>query len=206
VQCWHAMQGVIGVMPCLANGLLTDEFMPVTCETDIHGAITAILAQSVAQTPTFFADLTVRHADNPNAEMLFHCGNFPPSLIAEGCKPAFRRHFLFDDHAPGTQESEIKGGPVTITRFDGDHGEYNLFLGQARGISGKYTRGTYLWVETDCWPRWEHKLVTGPYVHHCVGVHGEWMPLLYEACRYIPGLEPDPVNGVEALADWWMGI
>ena len=29
VQCWNAMQGVLGIFPCAANALLTDETFPV---------------------------------------------------------------------------------------------------------------------------------------------------------------------------------
>jgi hypothetical protein len=118
--------------------------------------------------------------------------------VAEDSTPKFRHHFLFDDHAPGTQESEIKGGNVSIVRFDGDHGEYSLFLGKAKGIKGAFTRGTYLWIEVNDWPLWEEKLVTGPYVHHCVGIHDDVIPALFEACKYIPGLNPDPVDPTKA--------
>jgi len=206
IQCWNAMQDSIGIMPCLANSLLTDEGIPVACETDIHGAITSVMAQAAAmgKSVPFFADLTVRHTQNENGELLFHCGNFPVSLAAEGCKPKFRSHFLFDSHAPGTQESEIRGGEISIARFDGDHGEYSLFLGKAKGIKGPYTRGTYVWVEVNDWPLWEEKLVKGPYVHHCVGIHGDVIPALYEACNYIPGLKPDPVDPTEAQIRSWL--
>lgn len=200
IQCWTALQKSIGIMPCLANALLTDEGIPAVCETDIHGAITAVMAQAAAMGTTvpFFADVTVRDEKNDNAELLFHCGNFPLSLVAEDSTPKFRHHFLFDDHAPGTQESEIKGGNVSIVRFDGDHGEYSLFLGKAKGIKGAFTRGTYLWIEVNDWPLWEEKLVTGPYVHHCVGIHDDVIPALFEACKYIPGLNPDPVDPTKA--------
>ncbi len=206
IQCWNALQDCIGIVPCLANALLTDEGIPVACETDIHGAITSVIAQAAAlnKTAPFFADLTVRHAHNENGELLFHCGNFPVSLVAEGCKPKFRKHFLFDSHAPGTHESEIRGGDISIVRFDGDHSEYMLFLGRAKGIKGAYTRGTYVWVEVNDWPLWEEKLVKGPYVHHCVGIHDDVIPALYEACNYIPGLKPDPVDPTEDQIRSWL--
>ena len=46
IQCWNALQDEIGIMPCCANGLLTEEGIPVVCETDIHGAITSLLVQA----------------------------------------------------------------------------------------------------------------------------------------------------------------
>ncbi|MDW7659584.1 MAG: fucose isomerase, partial [Bacillota bacterium] len=66
IQCWSALQDSIGIMPCLANALMTDEGIPVVCETDIHGAVTSVMAQAAAMDTVapFFADLTVRHSEN----------------------------------------------------------------------------------------------------------------------------------------------
>lgn len=205
IQCWSTLQDIIGIMPCLANAILTDEQIPVTCETDIHGAITSIMVQAATLNtlPTFFADITIRHPENPNGELLFHCGNFPVSLSVEE-KPQLNKHFLFDDHSPGTHEGEIKGGEMTIARFDGDNGEYSIFLGKARGIEGPYSRGSYVWVEVNDWPLWEEKLVKGPYIHHSTGIHANVIPIIYEACQYIPGLTPDPVDPTEEEIRAWL--
>ena len=208
IQCWSALQDAMHIMPCLANAILTDEFIPVTCETDFHGAITSIMAQEAAlrSTPTFFADLTVRHSQNENGELLFHCGNFPLSLACESAHATMDNHFLFDEHAPGTHETEIVGGDMTILRFDGDHGEYKLFMGHAKGIQGKYTRGSYVWIEVDNWIKWERKLVEGPYVHHSVGIHADVIPVLYEAVKYIPGIELDLVDTTtDDIVSWLNG-
>jgi L-fucose isomerase-like protein len=206
IQCWSDLQDIVGIMPCLANAILTDEQIPVTCETDIHGAITSIMVQAATLNtkPTFFADITIRHPENPNGELLFHCGNFPLSLSAEKDKPKLRKHFLFDDHSPGTHEGEIIGGDLTIARFDGDHGEYSIFLGKAKGIKGPFSRGSFLWVEVNDWPLWEEKLVTGPYIHHSTGIHANVIPAIYEACKYIPGLNPDPVDPSESEIRAWL--
>lgn len=56
---------------------------------------------------------------------------------------------------------------------------------------------TYLWVEVNDWPRWEEKFIYGPYIHHCTVVHGRLAPVLYEACKYIPGVEPDLLDPTE---------
>lgn len=207
IQCWSTLQDLIGIMPCLTNALLTDEGFPVTCETDVHGAVSALLARaaSMGATPPFFADLTIRHPDVDNGELLFHCGNFPTTLSVSD-RPLVREHFLFDTHAPGTHEGEIKGGDISVVRFDGDHGDYQLFLGRAKGIQGPFTRGSYLWVEVKDWPLWEERLVTGPYVHHVAGIHANVIPVLYEACKYIPGLQPDPVDPTaEEIQAWLRG-
>lgn len=40
------------------------------------------------------------------------------------------------------------------------------------------------------------KLVEGPYIHHCVGIHKNVVPVLYEACKYI-GIRPDLYDPIE---------
>lgn len=188
IQCWNELQHEIGIMPCAANSILNEEGIPTVCETDIHGAITALMveAASLDDKRSFFADWTVRHPDNENGELLQHCGPWPISVARE--KPSITYPLAFD--YPGAVAAEAKHGQVTLARFDGDNGEYSLLLGNAKGIDGPYTKGTYLWVEVENLKRLEAKIVEGPYIHHCVGIHEDVVPVLYEACKYI-GVKPD---------------
>lgn len=196
IQCWNAMQDALGIFPCVANALLTEEGLPVACETDIHGAISLIIAQSAANgSIPFFADWTVPHPTNPNGELLQHCGPFPPSLMKE--KPKFGSPFAFQHSHPGALHGEIKGGHLSILRFDGDNGEYSILLGHAKGIEGPFNQGTYLWIEVENLKRLEAKLVCGPYVHHCVGIHEDILPVVYEACKYLNGIKPDFYDMIE---------
>lgn len=194
LQCWNALQSELGIMPCAANALLNDEGIPVVCETDIHGAITAILVEAAGMDETrgFFADWTIRHPDIENGELLQHCGPWPISLAKEKTKLTYPLAF---DH-PGSITAEARHGDVTLCRFDGDNGEYSLLLGNARGVDGPKGMGTYLWVEVDNIKRLEAKIVEGPYIHHCVGIHKNVVPVLYEACKYI-GVKPDLYDPIE---------
>lgn len=203
IQCWNALQQEIGIMPCAANSLLNEEGFPVVCETDIHGAITALMCEAAGmdEARTFFADWTVRHPDNENGELLQHFGPWPVSCAAE--KPVIGYPLAFD--YPGAVEAKAKQGEMTLCRFDGDHGQYSLLLGNARGIEGPYTKGTYVWVEVKNWKRLEAKIVEGPYIHHCVGIHKDVVPVLYEACKYI-GVTPDLYdNNDEEVRSWIRG-
>ena len=188
IQCWNQLQTELGIMPCAANALLNEEGIPTVCETDIHGAITALLVEAagMGQVRSFFADWTIRHPDCPNGELLQHCGPWPISVAGE--KPTITYPLAFD--YPGSITAEAKHGDVSLVRFDGDLGQYSLLLGHAKGIDGPKGMGTYLWVEVDNIKRLEAKLVEGPYIHHCVGIHKDVVPVLYEACKYI-GVKPD---------------
>ncbi|MDU7338320.1 MAG: L-fucose/L-arabinose isomerase family protein [Clostridium sp.] len=194
IQCWNALQQEIGIMPCAANALMNDEGIPVVCETDIHGAITALLveASGMGETRSFFADWTVRHPDIENGELLQHCGPWPVSVAQQ--KPILGYPLAFKH--PGSLTAEAKHGELTLCRFDGDNGEYSMLLGNAKGVEGPNCMGTYLWIEVENIKRLEEKIVCGPYIHHCVGIHKDVVPVLYEACKYIH-VTPDFYDPIE---------
>ena len=194
IQCWNQLQSELGIMPCAANSLLNEEGIPVVCETDIHGAITALMVEAAGMNETrgFFADWTIRHPDITNGELLQHCGPWPISVAKE--RPRLTYPLAFEH--PGSITAEAKHGLMSLCRFDGDNGEYSLLLGNARGVEGPKGMGTYVWVEVENIKRLEEKIVTGPYIHHCVGIHQDVVPVLYEACKYI-GIKPDLYDPVE---------
>lgn len=194
IQCWNALQNELGIMPCAANSILNDKGIPIVCETDIHGAITALLVEAAANdnTRSFFADWTIRHPDNKNGELLQHCGPWPMSVLDS--KPSITVPLAFD--YPGAITAQAKKGNLTLARFDGDNGEYSLLLGNAKGVEGPKGMGTYLWIEVENIKRLEAKIVEGPYIHHCVGIHKDVVPVLYEACKYL-GIKPDLYDPIE---------
>lgn len=194
IQCWNALQGELRIMPCAANALLNEKGIPIVCETDIHGAVTALMVEAAAgnEKRSFFADWTIRHPDIPDGELLQHCGPWPISVADE--KPVITYPLAFD--YPGAVTAQAKKGEITLARFDGDNGEYSLLLGNAKGVDGPKGMGTYLWIEVDNIKRLEAKIVEGPYIHHCVGIHQNVVPILYEACKYI-GIKPDLYDPIE---------
>lgn len=177
-ECWSAFPTLMGLCPCVVLGEMADNGMPLSCETDINGAITlAILrACNLFEESEFLADLTIRHPQNDNAELLWHCGPFPYSLKKDGVEAK-----LVD----GQERFELKQGDLTVCRFDDIDGEYYLFAGEAKTTTGPKTNGTYVWMETDNWKRWEEKLMFGPYIHHLGCVYGHYLPVLREVSRYL---------------------
>lgn len=185
-DCWYATKIAYGTNPCFAFGNLTEKGLPVVCETDVYGAVTAGIMAAVSryETPSFTADITIRHPENDNAELLWHCGPFPRSLAKEECNPELT------DSCMGRYE--IKGGDVTLARLGSLHGKFQLFMGEGKGVEGPVTGGNYMWFEADDWVKWERKLMYGPYIHHTCGIHGKYTEALKEACRYL-NIEADPV-------------
>ncbi|MFT8336969.1 L-fucose/L-arabinose isomerase family protein [Schleiferilactobacillus harbinensis] len=195
IQCWTALQDEIGILPYASESLLQDEGMPVTCETDIHGVISELLveAATMGEHRAIFADVNCRHPENPNGELLQHLGVFPFSTAKN--KPILpKSHFVFD--YPGSVGFEAQDGHYTLCRFDGDHGEYSLLLGNAETTPGPYEQGTYVWLQFANLNRFETKLVYGPYIHHIAAVRDDVVPVLYEACKYL-NVKPDFYDPIE---------
>ena len=109
LQCWNALQNELGIMPCAANALLNDEGLPVVCETDIHGAVTALPSGGggTGWDAPFFADWTIRHPDNENGELLQHCGPWPVSVARKGRSSGIRLLFSPGCRGGGGEAREI---------------------------------------------------------------------------------------------------
>lgn len=180
-ECWNVYGEALGIRPCAVFGNLADKGLPVACENDIHGAISLIIAQAANRftEPVFLADLTQRHPTNDNAELLWHCGPFPKSLRRQG------GHAFVNDYMG---QWEMRPGELTLLRFDGCRGQYNLFAGLSKAVDGPLTNGNYVWVEVDDWARWERRIVTGPYIHHTACVYGDHVKSIEDACAYLPAL------------------
>lgn len=183
-ECWNVMNSAVGALPCLAMSILCDMGYVVACESDICGAITASLLQSASRgkIPPIFGEFTVRHPENKNAELLWHCGVFPYSQKAadstaylQNQKPCFR----------------VKDGEYTIAKFQGSGGKYTLLGGKFKTVPGPETFGTYMWAEFKDWPALEKRLMYSPYIHHMVEMYGDYTEELEEFCRFIPELDFD---------------
>ena len=177
MDCWPSAMILKG-LPCVAMGELADEGIPVSCEGDINGAVTLAIMNACAmgETSQFFADLTIRHPSNDNAELLWHCGPFPYSMKNPGSAAKMKAL---------SGNWELKKGDITICRFDSVEGEYSLFAGEGWATDGPETTGTYVWFETENWEAWEERLVFGPYIHHVGGMYGKYADALREAARYL---------------------
>ncbi len=186
-ECWTAMQLGVGAMPCTAYSILADMGYIISCESDLHGAVTMALLASATQgrAVPFFGEFTVRHPEDPNGELIWHCGPFAYSL---------KKKESVAKNVNMRQWFEVKDGHYTIARFDQEEGDYRLLVGEFDTMPGPYTFGTYLWARFDNLPKWERKLIDGPYIHHMAEIEGSLAETLKEFCRFIPNLSLDTVE------------
>lgn len=186
-ECWTAMQQLVGAMPCASYGILADMGYIIGCESDMHASMTQVLLKSLSfgRKNPFLGEFTIRHPQNENAELLWHCGPFAQSLHREDepCKCVNMREWF-----------QVKKGHYTVARIDQDHGKYSVVAGECDSVDGPYTNGTYLWAEFDDLDTWERKLIEGPYIHHVSEIEGDYTNEIKEFCKYVSNIEFDPVK------------
>ena len=195
-MCWKPMVREFGISACFVLSEICDDGLPCICETDLHGAITAALTLAACRynEPMFLADVTIRNPENENSELLWHCGVFAKSLARTDTEKDRTLEVGAHHGRPAgwVGRWELKKGDISVIRFGVRDGEYSLFMGKSKAIDGPYTKGSYVWIEVDDWDKWETKLIYGPYIHHVVGTYQEVIPVLTEACRFLP-ITADPV-------------
>jgi len=192
IKSFNSIPTQLGAGTGLGDMLLQERF-PVGAESDIHGAISSVLIEAASRInePSFFPEFTNRHPTNDNAVLLWH-GDHPFSLHHPSVKRMkIMPPWILKGLPPANPVMPLKDGPLTVCRFDGDTGDYRLGIGEGHTVPGPATRESYLWMEVDNWPRWERRIMEGPYIHHCSAVYDHCADALEEACKYIPGLTPE---------------
>ncbi len=184
-ECWTATPIMFdGLAPCAVFGLLNDLGYMIACESDIHAAMTMAVLKSatLGEGKPLFGEFTVRHPENKNVELLWHCGQFPLSQKAPDCEAKLvnQREWF-----------RAKDGVYTAARIDQDSGNYQLLPLLCHTADGPSTNGTYIWAEFEDLPRVEQKLLQGPYIHHFIEIEGDYREELQEFCRFVPELTLD---------------
>lgn len=184
-ECWTATPVMFdGLAPCTVYGILNDMGYLVSCESDMHAALTMALLKcaTLGEGKPLFGEFTVRHPENKNAELLWHCGPFPLSQKAADSEARLvnQRSWF-----------RAKDGVYTVARLDQESGDYMILPLVAKTTAGPQTHGTYLWAEFEDLQKIEDRLLDGPYIHHFVEMEGDYRKEIAEFCKYFPNLKMD---------------
>lgn len=187
-ECWTATPVMFdGLAPCTVYGILNDMGYMISCESDMHCALTMVLLKSatLGKGMPLFGEFTVRHPENKNAELLWHCGPFPLSQKAESGIDSTARLV--------NQRSwfRAKDGTYTVARIDQESGDYMILPLICHTTPGPQTHGTYIWGEFEDLQKVEDRLIDGPYIHHFVEMEGDYRKEINEFCKYFPNLKVD---------------
>jgi L-fucose isomerase-like protein len=193
IQCWTAMQEVYGFSACYAMGRLTDKGYMTACEVDIYGVLTMLL-QYLAGLQTsvpHFIDWTIKHQEEENVFLAWHCGNGPPSLACRSAKIKVRAHSILGaslgiDRSLGTGEFQIKSGPVTLCRLIERDGDFKLLICKGTIVEAdQELRGSWSWVKVANLEALYQCLVKEGFSHHASLMHGDYGTVIKDACQLL---------------------
>lgn len=136
-KCWPSFQTQFGFVPCFVNSRLAARGIPVSCETDIYGALSEYIITCATNLPATLLDInnTVpydMYESNKDSFigykandlfMGFHCGNTSSCCMKSSAMKyqLIMRRLLEPNQEPditrGTLEGTIRPGEITLFRL-----------------------------------------------------------------------------------------
>ncbi len=136
-KCWPAFESNFGFVPCYVNSRLASDGIPVSCETDIYGALSEYIVTCATDMPATILDInntvpydmyeTIKKKytgyKSNDLFMGFHCGNTPFCCMLDAkLKFQLIMHRLMEpdkepDITRGTLEGTIRSGDISIFRL-----------------------------------------------------------------------------------------
>jgi len=122
VQCWTSLEQYFGICSCAVMSMMSEQMRPSACEVDVTGLLGMLALQYASQRPSALVDWNNNYADDPEKAVLFHCSNFPRSLLQEA---RLGTHDIIagtvgKDNTYGTVTGRLKSGPFTFARISTD--------------------------------------------------------------------------------------
>ncbi|MCL5070441.1 MAG: hypothetical protein M1308_06040, partial [Actinobacteria bacterium] len=191
LQCWTAMQNIIGISSCYAMGRITQKGIPVSCEVDIYGALTMLIQYkaSLEDKVPHFIDWTIKHQQEENVFFSFHCGNAPISLCHPKTKPVIREHFVLgkilgNAKTEGCCEFQLDEGRVTINRLVELKNNFKMLVTEGEIIyDPRDLRGSWSWVKVKDLKKLYQTIIEEGFIHHASIIHGDYNKAIKEFCK-----------------------
>ena len=136
IQCWTSIQKNYGVNACTLMSMMSEKLLPSACEVDITGVASMYALRLASNTPSALVDWNNNYAEDPNKCVLFHCGNWPKSLLPDiQVKTAdIVGSMLGEERTYGAVTGRTPAGPMTFARIttDDPSGQIRCYVGQGR--------------------------------------------------------------------------
>jgi L-fucose isomerase-like protein len=192
MACWEDVQRHYGICACSTLGRLTGRGVPTSCEADVYGALTMLIQHRVAleETVPHFIDWTIRHQEQEDMLLAWHCGNAPACLARTGSLPVMREQAIMSEvvgaeRAQGAIEMQLREGPVTLCRLVEYDGEFKMLVTAGEIVpSEDELRGSWSWVRVADLAGLYATLAEEGFVHHASMIHGDLVDAVEGFCHY----------------------
>jgi L-fucose isomerase-like protein len=136
-KCWPSFEKFFGFTPCFINSRLATRGIPISCESDVYGALSEYIAACATELPPAILDINntvpkdmyeesksqVKDYKNEDLFMGFHCGNTSTScMVHSTMKYQLIMHRVMEpgkepNITRGTIEGQIRPGEMTLFRL-----------------------------------------------------------------------------------------
>jgi L-fucose isomerase-like protein len=215
-KCWPAFEKYFGFVPCFINSRLAAHGIPISCESDIYGALSEYVAACATMLPPAILDINntvpydmieeskaqVKDYSSTDLWMGFHCGNTSSSCMASSMmKYQLIMHRLMEpgqdpNITRGTLEGQIRPGEVTIFRLQAtSRAELKAYVaeGEVLNINPKSFGGIGVFAVKEMGRFYRHVLLEKRFPHHTAVAFAHSGRILYEAMRAL-GVEDVSFN------------
>ncbi len=133
IRCWTELQKELGISPCVVNGIMADQGLPVACEVDTGSAVMMRLLGAAADAPTAILDWNNNYGDDEERCILFHCGNAPRSMMSAPGRVT--DHSILESAVGkgrgfGCNQGRLAPGAFTFGGLLAEDGELHAYLGE----------------------------------------------------------------------------
>jgi L-fucose isomerase-like protein len=215
-KCWPAFQTQFHFVPCYVNSRLADAGIPVSCETDIYGALSEYVITCATNMPPTLLDINnsvpkdmYDHNKKQFAGyqlndlfMGFHCGNTSKSCMKNAAmKYQLIMHRLLEpekepDISRGTLEGAIRPGDITLFRLqstaDSTLRSY-VAEGEIIDVDPKSFGGIGIFAVKEMARFYRHILIGKRYPHHAGVAFKHAGKILFAAMKML-GIEDVAFN------------
>jgi L-fucose isomerase-like protein len=207
-KCWPSFEKYFGFVPCYINSRLATHGIPISCESDIYGALSEYICTCASNMPASILDInnTVPNDMYEKAKsvagsyqandlfMGFHCGNTSSSCMAS-CSMNYQviMHRLMEPgKSPhitrGTLEGHIRPGDMTIFRLQSTaEAELKAFMaeGAILDIDPKSFGCIAVFAVKEMARFYRYALLEKRFPHHTAVAFAHNGPVLWNAMKLI---------------------
>ena len=186
-KCWPAFQTMFNFVPCYVNSRFASKGIPISCETDIYGALTEYILTCITEEPVTLLDInntvprdlydcseTKDYKPN-DLFMGFHCGNTPVCRLKKGtlAHQLIMKRLLEPDGEPymsrGTLEGDIAPSEITFFRLQSSKdGELRSYIaeGEVLDVPSMSFGGIGVFAIKEMQRFYRHVLIQKQFPHH----------------------------------------
>lgn len=194
IQCWTSIQENYGINACALMSMMSDRMMPSACEVDITGVASMYALQLASRKPSALVDWNNNYGGDPDKCVLFHCGNWPKSLLAEArmANAEILATTLGTENTYGTVAGRVAAGQMSFARLTTDdrNGVIRTYVGDATYTDDPLaTFGSRAVVEVPGLQKLMHYICKNGFEHHVAMNPAHTAAILAEAFETYFGWE-----------------